>query len=94
LDKQKLYNEIVDFLKSKGATKVAVFGSYVRNEETPMSDIDVMADFSGPVTLIDIAGYQLALESKIGVKVDLVLEGGINPLIEKFVNEDKKVLYQ
>lgn len=94
MDKQKLYNEIGDFLKSKGATKVTVFGSYVRNEETPESDIDVMVDFKQPITLFDFAGYQIELQDKIGMKVDLIMEGGMNPLIEKYAMKDFVVLYQ
>ena len=94
INKQKLYSTIVEFLKGKGATKVAVFGSYVRNEETPNSDIDVMVDFDKPITLLDFAGYQIDLEEIIGIKVDLVIEGGINPLIEKYVNNDLMILYK
>ncbi len=94
MDKQKLYNQIVEFLKSKGATKVAVFGSYVRNEETPKSDIDVLVDFNNPITLLDLVGYKLDLEEMLGMKVDLVMEGGLNPLVEKYVNKDLTVLYQ
>jgi uncharacterized protein len=94
MDKQKLYSEIVEFLKSKGATKVAVFGSYVRDEETPESDIDVVVDFKDPITLFDFAGYQIELQDKIGKKVDLIMEGGMNPLIEKYVKNDIIVLYQ
>ncbi len=94
MDKQKLYSEIVEFLKSKGATKVAVFGSYVRNEETNDSDIDVLVDFKDPITLFDFAGYQLDLQDKIGLKVDMVMEGGINPRVDKYIQKDLVVLYQ
>ncbi len=94
MDKQKLYSEIVEFLKSKGATKVAVFGSYVRDEETQDSDIDVLVDFRDPITLFDFAGYQLDLQDKIGLRVDMVMEGGINPLVDKYIQKDLVVLYQ
>lgn len=94
MDKQKLYSEIAEFLKSKGATKVAVFGSYVRNEETNDSDIDVLVDFKDPITLFDFAGYQLDLQDKIGLKVDMVMEGGINPRVDKYIQKDLVVLYQ
>lgn len=94
MDKQKLYSEIVEFLKSKGATKVAVFGSYVRNEETPESDIDILVNFKQPITLFDFAGFQIELQDKTGKKIDLVMEGGMNPLIEKYAEKDYMVLYQ
>lgn len=93
MDKEKLYSEIVNYLKSQGATKIAVFGSYVRNEETPDSDIDVLVDFKQPITLFDFAGYQIELQEKIGKKIDLVMEGGMNPLVEKYALKDYLVLY-
>ncbi|KXK42066.1 MAG: Nucleotidyltransferase domain protein [Chlorobi bacterium OLB5] len=94
MDKEKLYSEIVNYLKSQGATKIAVFGSYVRNEETPDSDIDVLVDFKQPITLFDFAGYQIELQEKIGKKIDLVMEGGMNPLVEKYALKDYLVLFQ
>jgi len=94
MDKQKLYSEIVDFLKSKGATKVAVFGSYVRNEETPESDIDIITDFDRSIGLMEFVGIEQDLTEKIGVKVDLLTEDGISPYIIDYVRRDLKILYQ
>lgn len=93
MDKQKLYSEIVEFLKSKGATKVAVFGSYVRDEETPDSDIDVIMDFDRRIGLMEFVGIEQALSEKIGIKVDLLTEGSISPYIIDYVKKDLKILY-
>jgi hypothetical protein len=93
MDKQKLYSEIVDFLKSKGATKVAVFGSYVRDEETPESDIDVLMDFDRRIGLMEFVGIEQELSEKIGIKVDLLTEGSISPYIIDYVKKDMKVLF-
>jgi predicted nucleotidyltransferase len=93
-NKQEIYNRIVEFLKSKGATKVAVFGSYVRNEETPESDIDVMVDFKRPIDLFDIIGIEQDLSDSLGLKVDLLTEGDISPYIISEVKNNMKVLYQ
>jgi len=90
LDKQKLYNEIVDFLKSKGAIKVAVFGSYVRNEEKADSDIDVLVDFPiAEMNLFDFVGIEQELSDKIGIKVDLGME--LKPHVKKYVEDE--ILY-
>ena len=95
MDKQKLYNEIVEFLKSKGATKVAVFGSYVRNEENSNSDIDVIIDFKKhSMGLFEFVGIQQELSEKIGIKVDLLTEEGISPYLIKNIRKEMKVLYQ
>lgn len=94
MDKQKLYTEIVEFLRSKGATKVAVFGSYVRNEENKDSDIDLITDFERPIGLLEFVGIENELSEKIGIKVDLLTEEGISPYIVDYVKKDMKVLYQ
>ncbi len=83
----------MEFLKSKGATKVAVFGSYVRDEETPNSDIDVLVDFDNGLGLFDLIRIERELGELIGKKVDLVLEGTFNPVIQKYVDKDLFVLY-
>jgi hypothetical protein len=91
MDKQKLYNNIVDYLRAKGATKVAVFGSYVRNEETPDSDIDVLVDFNREIGLMEFVRIERELSEFINIRVDLVMDGSINPLIQKYVDRD--ILY-
>ncbi len=93
-DKQKLYSDIVEFLKSKGATKVAVFGSYVRNEETPKSDIDVIVEFKETISLLDFVRLERLLSKYIGVKVDLLTEKSISPLLIDRIKKETKVLYQ
>ena len=40
-DKNKMYNEIISFLKNHNANKIAVFDSYIYNEETPESDTSI-----------------------------------------------------
>jgi predicted nucleotidyltransferase len=92
-DKQKLFNEIAAFLKSKGVTKVAVFGSYVRDEETSSSDIDVIIDFNKPMGLFEFVGLQQDLSEKIGLNVDLLTEDGISPYLIGSIRKEMKVLY-
>ncbi len=91
--KQKLFSEITEFLKKNGATKVAVFGSYVRDEETPNSDIDVIIDFQKPMGLFEFVGIQQDLSEKIGINVDLLTEEGISPYLIKKIRKEMKVLY-
>jgi predicted nucleotidyltransferase len=92
--KQRLFSEIAEFLKSRGATKVAVFGSYVRDEETPKSDIDVIIDFERPMGLLEFIGIQQDLSEKIGFNVDLLTEDGISPYLIKSIKKEMRVLYE
>jgi hypothetical protein len=91
--KQKLFADIAEFLKSNGATKVAVFGSYVRDEETPESDIDVLVDFKNGLGLLDLIRIERELGEFVGKKIDLVLEGTFNPIIQKYVEKDIYTIY-
>ncbi len=94
MDKQKLYGQIVEFLRSKGATKVAVFGSYVRDEENPKSDIDVITEFPDDMSLMKFVRIERELSELIGIKVDLLTEEYISPYFKENVLNQMQILYQ
>ncbi len=58
--------------------RLALFGSIVRNEQTPDSDVDIMVEFSRPV---GFQFFELAneLENCLKCHVDLVSRNGIKP---------------
>ena len=93
-EKQKIYSDIVEFLKSKGATKVAVFGSYVRDEEKPESDIDLITEFPDDMSLLKFVRIERELSDKIGRKVDLLTEEYISPYFLDSVKLQMKILFQ
>jgi predicted nucleotidyltransferase len=77
-------------LKEKYAVKtLAVFGSYVRGEQTKESDIDILVTFSRPVGFLFIACAEY-LEEILGKKVDLLTPKMINknPYLRKSIRED------
>ncbi len=57
--------------KYKGSIK-CIFGSYVRGEEGPESDLDVLVEFKDDANLLDLVGISLFLEDKIHIPVDVV----------------------
>jgi predicted nucleotidyltransferase len=52
---------------------LALFGSYVRNEQRPDSDLDVLVTFDPTPTLFEFVRLQDHLSSLLGVPVDLVM---------------------
>ena len=58
-----------------------VFGSVARGEDTEESDLDILIDSDGRMTLFDIGGILNDLERLLGVEVDVVTP---NALPEKF----------
>lgn len=60
-----------------GIRSMAVFGSYVRQDQSPQSDLDVLVEFERPLGLafVDLAEE---LESMLGMHVDLVSRGALD----------------
>jgi hypothetical protein len=53
-------------------SSIAIFGSYVRGEQKKESDIDLLVEFEGPVSLLHIVSVENYLSDILGMKVDLV----------------------
>lgn len=66
---------------------IAIFGSYVRNEQSEKSDIDILVEFSEPV---GFEFFRLArfLEEILETKVDLVTFDAIKPNRRKYIMEE------
>lgn len=67
--------------------RLALFGSYARDEATPGSDIDVLVEFSQPVgfQFFDLAQE---LERLLDHPVDLVSRNGIKPAYYAAIEPD------
>ena len=77
--------EILKVAHQYGADNVRVFGSVVRGETGPGSDLDILVHFSDKTSLIDHIALMQDLEAMLGVKVDVVSEKGLHPLIRDSV---------
>ncbi|MBC7114619.1 MAG: nucleotidyltransferase family protein [Archaeoglobi archaeon] len=96
----KSLEEIKEILKNRkeelrrlfGVKEIGIFGSYVRGEQTEISDVDILVEFEREIgwEIVDLKEY---LEKLLGVKVDLVSKRGIvrRPLLWEHVK--KEVIY-
>ena len=94
MSKEELYEKIVQILKSKGARKIAIFGSYVRGEEKPESDIDIIVEFSERKSLLDLVGIEQELSDAVGMRVDLLTEKSISPYLIDRIKKEMEVIYK
>jgi uncharacterized protein len=77
-------------LSEKGIRQVGLFGSYVRNEQTEHSDIDILIDFDPEKETFDnyMAVYELLEKLFNNLKVEVVTKNGLSPYIgPKILNE-------
>ncbi len=89
-----ILENILPILKMHKIDYAAIFGSYARGEETKNSDLDLLVNFSEPVTYFDLIEVENKIAKKIKVKkVDLVTKNALHPYIKKSVNKDLKVIY-
>jgi len=63
-----------ELIKRFGITRLALFGSTVRNEAREDSDIDIIVSFDEPASSKQYFGVQFLLEDELGQPVDLVTE--------------------
>jgi uncharacterized protein len=82
-------SQILEIAARHGAFNVRVFGSVVRGEETPESDIDFLIEYDlekvspwFPVRLIR------DLENALGTRVDVVTVGGLKARIRDQVLQE------
>lgn len=77
-------------LKAAGIRHLRVFGSTAREQATAESDVDLLAEFDGPLemTLVRIGSLQCRLSDLLGVEVDLCsLEWMKDPIRSRALRE-------
>jgi predicted nucleotidyltransferase len=63
-------------LRAAGIVHLSVFGSVARDQASPRSDVDLLAEFdkSKPLTLVSVGSLQGRLANILGAEVDLSSE--------------------
>ncbi|HEV7473979.1 MAG TPA: nucleotidyltransferase family protein [Pyrinomonadaceae bacterium] len=88
--------EIAAFCRRWMVAEMALFGSILRDDFRPNSDIDVLVDFAPEAawSLFDISRMRLELSSLLGRETDLVQPGGLrNPFRRRAILSNRQVIY-
>ena len=73
-----------EYLAEKyGIVEIGVFGSYVRGEQRPDSDVDILIQLPDPpcIDLFDLVNLEYYLSDLLGVKVDLAIKRNLRKRI-------------
>ena len=86
---------IAGFCRRHQIKQLSVFGSVLRDDFTPQSDIDVLVEFESgaQVGFIALARMQRELAELLGRPVDLVPRQGLKPFIREAVLASAEVVY-
>ena len=75
-----------------GASNLRVFGSVARGADKEGSDIDLLVDVRQGTSLFDLVGLQQDFEDTLGIKVDLLTEPELHPLIRERILAEARAL--
>ena len=85
---EKLRQELPLLKETYAIETLEIFGSYVRAEQHPDSDLDILVTFSKVPGLFTYIGLENDLSDLLGLKVDLVMKSGLKPLIGARILEE------
>ena len=87
---------LVELCRRYSVKELSLFGSAVRGEMRPESDVDIMVEFEPGVRIGVVKFESLAEELKsllAGRSVDLVTKHGLKPWVRPQVLKDARVIY-
>jgi len=80
-------------LRKHRVKRAALFGSIVRGEDNEESDIDLLIEFEGRKSLLDIAGFKIELQDLLKREVDVLTYQSLHPLLkERILKEQEEIL--
>ena len=92
-DALDIRERILPVLRRHGIKRAGMFGSFVRGEATPESDVDILVELDGQASLFDFIGIKLELEEVLERRVDLVQYAAIKPLLrDRILSEEVPLL--
>ncbi len=69
-------------------SNLGLFGSYVRDDQNTGSDLDILVEFSKPISLLRFVSLKRRLSQLLDVNVDLVMKKALKPRIgERILSE-------
>jgi predicted nucleotidyltransferase len=86
---QNIKQKILPILKEYGITKAGMFGSYASGKTHKKSDVDLLVEIKQKIGLVEFIRLKLALEKKIGRRVDIVEYKAIKPILRKRILEQE-----
>jgi len=71
---------------------LGIFGSYIYNEQSDDSDLDILVDFTAPISLFEFIDMEEELSGLLRVKVDLVSRNALKPYIGRRILSEVQLI--
>ena len=80
-------------LKDK-INKISIFGSYATGQMKKSSDIDLLINVNKTFGLFDLGNLSSSLEKELGKKVDITIDGNLDPYFKAIILREQIVVYE
>lgn len=88
------YEQLKEFCKRHYISKIALFGSVLRDDFTPKSDVDVLVEFEADhMPGLEFFGMEAELSKILNRRVDLSTLDFLSPYFLEEVKAEAKVIY-
>jgi uncharacterized protein len=87
--------EIAELCRRYHVAELALFGSALRDDLRPDSDLDFLVEFerNARVSLFEFIGLQEELAALVGRSVDLAFKDGLKPVVREQVLGSARVVF-
>ncbi|MFX1286652.1 MAG: nucleotidyltransferase family protein [Promethearchaeota archaeon] len=80
--------EIPFLMEAYHVNTIGLFGSYAREEQNETSELDLLFEFTKPISYFALFKLEDYLSDKLGVRVEIVTPGGLKELIKPKILKD------
>jgi len=96
LRRKGLEEELAEVCRKNDIVFMAIFGSFVRGEQTKRSDVDVAIEFdkSKGKSLLDLIRVEDEFRKVFKRKVDVGIFSSLNPYVIEDVKKEMRVIYE
>jgi predicted nucleotidyltransferase len=94
---QEQNRQIINYLQPYKPSKIGVFGSVARGQNTPNSDLDLLINLESPIDLFKFMEIWDYLEDLLKIKIDLVTDKALsssNKRVQKSISNDLILIYE
>lgn len=85
-------DDILRVAAQYGVSNIRVFGSVVRGEATPTSDVDFLVDLPSHFSLLQLSGFVRTLQDMLGCRVEVASAAHLREELRPYILRDAVAL--
>jgi predicted nucleotidyltransferase len=86
---EEVKQKVIPVLRRHDVVHAAIFGSFAKGIPEEKSDLDILVEFEGEKSLLDLVALQLELEETLGREVDVITYRALHPRIRERVLQEQ-----